>query len=317
MDLNTFQHLPVAEVASLVRAAGPKVCVFPINGTRRWFMLEHPAQAATNFVDAYMQIGKQKHIQAYQLFFEHGIETLLTPILGVDILERGEAYRQIAEPGLLWFAQDPDFLDFYEAYDVRVRIYGDARRYFQNTPYAHTLTAFEELARRTASHRRHRLWLGLCAHDPAESVAEIAVHFHQAHGVPPDKRQIVEAYYGEYVEPVDMFIGFDRPTAFDMPLIAVGREDLYFTVSPSLYLDAETLRAILYDHLYSRRVNEAYDQLSAQDWETLAQFYALNSHHVLGVGHRHASGSFWLPLPQVVWPAGFSPDGVSSAPHQP
>ena len=41
MDAATFHTLPRPEVARLVRAAGPKVCVFPINGTRRWFMLEH------------------------------------------------------------------------------------------------------------------------------------------------------------------------------------------------------------------------------------------------------------------------------------
>jgi tuberculosinol/isotuberculosinol synthase len=117
----------------------------------------------------------------------------------------------------------------------------------------------------------------------------------------PDKRQIVEAYYGEYIEPVDLFIGFaDRPAAFDMPLIATGSEDLYFTVGPSPYLDAHTLRAILYDHLYARRVDEAnYAKLSPEDWQTLADFYALNRRHVLGLGRQHASGCFWYPLPHV------------------
>jgi len=180
-----------------------------------------------------------------------------------------------------------------------VRVYGDARRYLQNTPHAHALEVFDELTRRTASHRRYRLFFGVCAHDPAEAVSEIAVRFHQEHGCLPDKRQIVEAYYGEYVEPVDFFIGFDRPAAFDMPLISTGSEDLYFTVSPSPYMDVYTLRAILYDHLYSRRVSEAYAELSLEDWQTLAEFYRLNCHHVLGLGHKHASGSFWHPLPQV------------------
>jgi tuberculosinol/isotuberculosinol synthase len=302
MELETFQRLPTQEVARLVRAAGPKVCVFPINGTRRWFMLEHSDQVKANFQEAYLRITWQQQIKLYQLFFDHGIHTLLTPIFGPDLLERGSGYEQLITPGLLEIVQNKDLLDFYESYDVRVRVYGDARRCFQSTPYAELLDAFDELARRTASHQRHRLFFGICAHDPTETIAEIGARLYQKYGCLPDKRQIVETYYGEYVEPVDFFIGFDRPTAFDMPLIATGNEDLYFTISPSLYLDVHTLRAILYDHLYARRVSEVYTELSSQDWQVLTDFYALNRRRVLGLGRRHTSGSFWYPLPQVELP---------------
>ena len=101
------------------------------------------------------------------------------------------------------------------------------------------------------------------------------------------------------VEPVDLFIGFDRPSAFDMPLVATGNEDLYFTVSPSPYMDAQTLRRILYDHLYARRVDDADYALSAQEMETLGRFYRLNQHRVLGLGRKHRRGAFWYPIPQV------------------
>ena len=40
LSLNEFLGLPTEEVARLVHAAGSKVCVFPINGTRRWYLLE-------------------------------------------------------------------------------------------------------------------------------------------------------------------------------------------------------------------------------------------------------------------------------------
>jgi len=302
MDIETFQSLSTAEVARLVRQAGPKVCVFPINGTRRWFVLEHPQQSAQDPF-AYLRITWRRQTELYQLFFDHGIDTLLTPIFGPDLLERSEEYRQLIEPGMLWFTQDQDMLDFYAAYDVRVRVYGDTRRYFQNTPYAHVLPAFDALAQCTAHHKRCRLFFGICAHDPTETVAEIGVRFHQKHGRLPDRRQIVAAYYGEYVPPVDLFIGFDRPAAFDMPLISTGSEDLYFTVSPSPYVDAHTLRAILYDHLYARRVDESdYATLSTDDWRLLADFYALNRHRVLGLGRKHSSGNVWYPLPQVRLP---------------
>ena len=41
ISFERFLKLPPEQVASLVNAAGQKVCVFPVNGTRRWFMLEH------------------------------------------------------------------------------------------------------------------------------------------------------------------------------------------------------------------------------------------------------------------------------------
>ncbi len=303
MDAETFQGLATARVAELVRAAGPKVCVLPINGTRRWFALEHPEPVEGDAVAAYLRLSGQRHVELYRLFFDHGVDTLLTPVFGADLIGRGAAYQSIAIRGLLWFAQNDEFLAFYDEYDVRVRVYGDGRRYFQGTPYEVVLEAFDELARRTAGHRRQRLFFGVCANDATENVAEIAVRFYQEHGRTPDRREIVEAYYGEYVEPVDLFIGFERPSAFDMPLLATGSEDLYFTVSPSPYIDPFTLRAILYDHLYVRRVEEAaYDDLTARDWRVLRELYALNRRSVLGLGRQYANGHFWYPLPQVVLP---------------
>ncbi len=303
MDLKTFQNLSTVAVARLVRKAGPQVCVFPINGTRRWFLLEHPSEIGSDYLDTYLRVAGQRHIELYRLLFDHGIDTLLTPIFGPDILERSAEYNRMVEAGLLWFARNREFLDFYEAYDVRVRVYGDAQRYLAGTPYESALDAFAELAERTAAHQRYRLFFGVCAHDAAESVAEIGWHFRQANGEFPTKQEIVTAYYGEYVKPVDFFIGFDRPVAFDMPLIATGAEDLYFTVSPSPYLDAETLRAILYDHLYARNIDDAdYASLTATEWLELQTFYTANRRHVLGVGCQQHNGKFWQPLPQVTIP---------------
>jgi tuberculosinol/isotuberculosinol synthase len=300
VDLQTFQNLSNDEVARLVRGVGPKVCVFPINGTRRWFMLEHPEQAATGSLEAYLRIGGHRHVELYRMFFDHGLDTLLTPVFGPDLLERGPEYGQVAVQGLLWFAQSPQFLDFYDRYQVRVRVYGDAERHFWKTPYEPALRAFDELVQRTASHQGYRLFFGVCAHDATETVAQIGVRFYQEQGRLPDRHQIVEAYYGEYVDPVDLFIGFERPSVFDMPLIATGNEDLYFTVSPSPYLTPACLRSILYDHLYARRVDDAdYGRLSPGEWSELGDFYTLNRESVLGLGCRLANGKFWSPLPQV------------------
>jgi hypothetical protein len=300
MTLEEFQNLPTEEVARLVRAAGPKVCVFPINGTRRWFMLEHPEKPPLG--ETFLRAVWQRQTEMYKMLFAHGVDTLLTPIFGPDLLERGEEYVKLVLPGLLWCAQNQDILGFYEACDVRVRVYGDTRRYLNNTPYACVLEAYEELARRTAAHRSHRLFFGVCAHDAAETVAEIGARFYQEHGRLPTRREIVKAYYGEYVEPASFFIGFDRPVAFDFPLLDTGNVDLYFTVSPSPYLDERGLRTILYDHLYTRRVDESgYGELEPQDRAWMEAFYQVNLGRTIGIGMQR--GGVWYPLPQVQLPA--------------
>jgi tuberculosinol/isotuberculosinol synthase len=300
MDIDTFLKMPTAEVATLVREHGPKVCVFPINGTRRWFLLEYPERAKEDFVASYLKVNAKQHLELYRLFFDHGVDTLLTPVFGPDLLERNETYDALLKDGLVIFAEDEGLLAFYEAYGVRVRVYGDAERYLANTIYADALDTYEELTQRTQHHDRHCLFFGVCAHDAAETVASIGHRFYQDYGRVPSKQEIIKAYYGESVGPVDLFIGADRPAAFDMPLISTGAEDLYFTVAPSPYMDARTLRTILYDHMYARRVDDTeYHKLSPADWQRLGEFYRRNQHAVLGLGRQDPSGQFWYPIPQV------------------
>lgn len=303
MDRKAFQSLTDEQVASLVREAGPKVCVFPINGTRRWFMLEHRLESEQDFVPSYLQLSAQQHVRLYKLFFDHGVDTLLTPVFGPDLLERGDEYLKVAAEGLKMLATDPAFLDFYAAYDVRVRFYGDYRKFFGPTPYAHLSDLFAGVSSKTAGHSSHRLFFGVCAHDATETVAQLAIRYHAEFGRPPDRRAIVEMYYGEYLDPVDFFIGFDKFSAFDMPLLATGSEDLYFTICPSLYLTARQLRDILYDHLFARRGGEPdYSVMTPEGWERMREFYRINRERTMGIGVKREPGGVWYPLPQVELP---------------
>lgn len=299
--IDDFLTVPDAEVARVVRAAGPKVCVFPINGTRRWFLLNQPAETGDDSGWAYLAAIEQRHIDLYRLLFDHGVDTLLTPAFGPDLLERGDEYVRMAGEGLARLCTAQHFLDFYHRYQVRVRFYGDTRRWLQNTPLHFLLELFDGLAERTRSHNRHRLFIGLFANDPAETVAELGVRYYQQHGRLPGRRELVTMYYGEYVEPVSLFIGFDRFSAFDMPLLATGSEDLYFTANPSPDLTARQLRQILYDHLFTRRVEEPdYAAMPPEDLEWMRAFYRLNQERTLGIGA--CKGGIWYPLPQIEWP---------------
>lgn len=311
MEIERFMTLSVEEIFHLVRESGPVICVFPINGTRRWFLLEFPPETwqVDDFLAAYLQASIQRQIDLYQLFFSHGVDTLMMPVFGPDLLTRGEGYLQMAIMALSQLAVNPAFLNFYQACGARVRFYGDYRRYLKGTPGEQLIELFDQTTRATAQNNRCRLLFGLFAHDAAETIGEISVRYYQEHHHLPDKRTLVERYYGEYIPPVSLFIGFDKFSAFDMPLVATGSEDLYFTVSPSPYLTGQQLRAILFDHLYARRVEEPdYETLPKESIERMRAFYQTNQERTLGVGF--VRDGFWYPLPQITLPNNFQGPGT-------
>lgn len=306
MEIEEFLALPRDTVAQIAHQRSSLVCAFPINGTRRWFLLEYPAEtwAADDFLTAYLQASVKRQIELFGMFFEHGVDTLMMPLFGDDLLERGEGYLYMAAVGLRQLAEDPTFLNFYHEHGLRVRFYGDYRRRLKDTPYADLASCFDQVTQATAQNNRGRLLLGVFGSDPAERVAELSVDYFNQHHVLPDKRMLVSLYYGEYIPPVSLFIGFDRFSAFDMPLVATGNEDLYFSVSPSSYLSERQLRCILYDHLFARRVEEPdYESLSPEAVERMRAFYRSNQDQTLGVGF--VRDGFWYPLPQVTLPGNF------------
>lgn len=303
MDLSTFQSLPTDEVAQIVRERGPGVVVFPINGTRRWFMLEHQADEEETPVQEFLDRLAQRHCELYGMWFEHGVHTIVSPIFGPDILERRDGH--VSAKGMELLAA-PTFRVFYEQCGIRVRFYGEYELALKDTPYAGVTQVFERITADTALNDQHRLFFGVCGNDATEATARIGARFQQMHGHSPDRTQIVQAYYGEYIEPVDIFVGFGAPAAFDMPLIATGSEDLYFTVAPSPYLDKHALRTILHDHLFVRQVEPSYDTVTARDRDILKHFYDLNRHTVMGIGLRLARGGVWLPRGEIREPVDFA-----------
>ncbi|MBL8089584.1 MAG: hypothetical protein KF758_04995 [Anaerolineales bacterium] len=297
ISLTEFLKLSTPEVAKLVKASGSKVVVFPINGTRRWFMLEHGNKKFDNPIEAYTDIVIKKHIELYKLFFDHGVDTLITPVIGAEVLETRDDYMEkIGAEGLASIATRADFLSFYEESNVRVRFYGDYRNALTKTPYENIVQLFDELTKKTLHHQRARLFFGVFADERKadEQTAKTAVDYFQKKGEVPSRNTIVENYYGEYVEKADIFIGFDRLSVFDYPFLRWGGEDLYFTIAPSLYMNEKQLRSILYDHLYTRRAEEPdYLALQPETFAELKNFYQTHQDTVLGTGNLKSD--IWLP----------------------
>jgi adenosine tuberculosinyltransferase len=292
MPLEEFTQLSKEKIARIVRSRGEKVCVFPINGTRRWFLLEHGQETHADMLEAYNDISGKRHLEMYQLMFDHGLDTLVTPIFGGEILNRGDEYMEKIGSGLARLATHPDFLAFYEKYKVRVHFYGDYRKQFAGTSYAYLSDLFDHITKHTAHHNQHRLFYGVFASDATETIAEMSIRYYQNHQQTPSRQELITQYYGEYIEKADIFIGFEKFNVFDYPMLGWGEESLYFTVAPSLYMNYHQLRNILYDYLYLRPVQDPdYFHMPNQDFELMRTYYQNNREATFGIGEMR--GGIW------------------------
>ena len=290
-----FLQLPTDEVAALVRATGQKVCVFPVNGTRRWFILEHENEIGNDFFESYVDISIKKHVELCAMLFDHGIDTILAPVFGRELMQRGDEYTQrVGIDGLVRTATDKNYRDFFEQYNVRVRFYGDYRDILTGTPYEYALKSIYEVTETTKHNTDFRLFFGVFADEVTETISRLSVEHFLAQGSVPDKQTLIRKYYGEDIPAVSLFIGFDKFSVYDMPLLATGAEDLYFSISPSPYMTEHQLRAILYDHIYTRRTPEPdYTKLSSDELNWLRNYYRRNKDYAFGVGKLKFN--LWFP----------------------
>lgn len=294
MERSKFLNLPAEEVSDVVRAGGSKVCVFPFNGTRRWFLLEYGRDFDGDAAENYVELTTHGYIKTYKLVFDHGIDTILAPVFGGEILNRGEEYMREIGVGMELLATHPAFLAFYEAYGVRVHFYGDYRNQLAGTPYAYICDSFDEVTHKTAKNTKHRLFYGVWADAEAETIAALSVRHFQKTGRIPSRKELIEQYYGEYIEKADIFIGFEKFNVFDYPMLGWGEESLYFTVAPSLYINERQLRNILYDYFYLRPVQDPdYFSMPAEDFEAMREFYNNYREVTFGVGEMR--GGIWYP----------------------
>jgi tuberculosinol/isotuberculosinol synthase len=210
-------------------------------------------------------------------------------------MRRGDEYTQrVGIDGLVRTATDPSYRQFFEQYDVRVRFYGDYREVLTGTPYEYALNSMYEVMAETKDNKSFRLFFGVFADEFTETVSRLSVEHYLAHNAIPDRQTLVQKYYGEDLPPVSLFIGFDKFSVFDMPLLSTGEEDLYFSLSPSPYMTQQQLRSILYDHLYVRPAPEPdYTKLTKEERDWLREYYRKNRDYAFGVGKLKFN--LWLP----------------------
>jgi adenosine tuberculosinyltransferase len=266
---------------------------WPFNGTRRWYLLNRGRPPDT---EDYVATLIRRQAELHQLIFAHGISVIMAPGFGEELLARGTDYTRLVLGSLLRLAEDPVYQEMFSC-GVRIRFYGDFAEVLDTPNFRPILQECARLTYDTASGDGPLLLIGLFADAPYPTLARLSVEIAARRGRPPDRRELIEAYYGLDVPDLSLYLGFAQPALFDVPLVATGREDLYTTLTPSPDLTEVQLREILYDHLVTRRTPDPdYATLSAEARAALTEYNERYSGTTLGVGHIDPITRVWTPL---------------------
>jgi adenosine tuberculosinyltransferase len=297
-DLSDWLSWPTERVSRWVGARpAPVVMGWPYNGTRRWYVVYRRQNPGAK---DYLGVLIRRQGEHHRLVFDHGVSVILAPSFGTETLKRGEAYTRYALSGLLQLAEDEVYQGLIDS-GVRIRFYGDYEEALATPYFRSVLEACETLTAATASGDGPLLLIGLFADDPYPTIARLSVELAQHKGRPPNRAELIEAYYGLPVPDLSLYVGFGQPEMFDVPLIGTGLEHLYVTLNPSPDLTEIQLREILYDHLVTRRAAPVdYDALSPEAELELAKCNERCMGKTLGVGRVDTLTGLWKPsLPKL------------------
>jgi adenosine tuberculosinyltransferase len=293
-QLSEWLDWPTEQVARWIAdRPQPVVMGWPFNGTRRWHLL-HRRQNPD--AEDYLTTLIRRQAEQHRMLLAHGVSAVLAPGFGSELLQRGPDYTRRVLGGLLQLVDDAVYQEMFAA-GVRLRFYGDYEEVLDTPDFRPLLKACADLTAQTASGDGPLLMIGLFADAPYPKIARLSVEYAQKYSRPPDRQELIEAYYGIPVPDLSLYLGFAQPALFDVPLLTTGLEDLYATLTPSPALTEKQLREVLYDHLVTRRVPEPdYEALSEEAQAALVEYNERHAGMTLGTGRIDPLTGIWNPL---------------------
>jgi hypothetical protein len=296
-----FVALSAEEITRIVKQKGkPKVGIFVADGNRRMTMaLTGLSEDSEDFYSEYVRIFTEKFMENLKVFYSHGLDTLIVPLISPTILDRSQNYIALAINGLLQALFKSDkWLTFYKENDIRVKTYGNPG-HLQGTQCQKGIQWIQEIKTKTSHHKTHTLFYGFLSNNPGgmESV-NLAVEFYQLHRRKPTPLEMKEMYYGENLAEADFFIMSTKIAGAGAlpPFISTKKTGMYFLPVPGVMgLTREIYLEILYDLLYCRPNGpiKKYGDDDLKDMETLKKYFFPNESTIIGPGKR--VGKFWVP----------------------
>ena len=299
-----FLKLPAEVVSKIVKEKKmPKVGVFMPDSTRRTGILFYDLKPESpDFIRRIYDRINQSFFDVVKIMFDHGVPTLLLPLLNPGNLRRGDIFKKASLlHGLKFLFTDPLWVDFYEEYDIRVKVFGNMEELRE---FDYVLEWIAEIEEKTASNSQRRLFLGIAYSNWFEypRLVKLGIEFFQRTERFPSVHELIEIYYRDRIDEVDYMI---RPTMIrdsDMqPLLISGRKtQMYFTVSPFIFFNDTVFKKILYDLIYLRTVTKGggdYKDSEVEGLKPLKEFYVENRNSVIGMGRK--IGKVWVPREEI------------------
>jgi hypothetical protein len=298
-----FLKLTAGEICKIVtQKKKPRVGVFLSDGNRRLVMMKTGLAPNTDqFYQEYARIFLSNFRNALEIFFNHGLNTLFSPILGPSLLERKNKFHELAIPIVfkaLFLSEDWHM--FYRKNGIKIKVYGNLDQLKKVDPTGLNMTeGIDSAIRKTASHEEHTLFLGFVSSNTIDNeMTRQIIEFYKSHQREPDYREIVEAYYGEFIEHADFFISSTKIAGINAlpPLLSSNQTRMYYLIAPFfLAFNDETFRNILYDLIFLQpdKPIAEYDNDDFRSIEKLTEFYQLHQNTVIGTGKR--IGRIWVP----------------------
>lgn len=300
ISYNEFITLPTADIARIVKQKGkPGVGIFVADGNRRMTMaLTGLSEDDNNFYTEYVRLFNEKFMETLKVFFSHGLDTLIVPLISPTILNREQDYIDLALNGLLQslFKSD-EWLNFYKENDIRVKDYGNPEQ-LRGSGCEKGIKWIRDIKTQTSHHKKHTLFFGFLSDNMGgmESI-DRALEFYRLHRRKPTYQEIKEMYYGENLAGADFFIMSTKIAGAGIlpPFISCKKTRMYFLPSPGVIgLTREIYREILYDMLFSRIGGiKKYTADDLKNIDCLKEYYLPDNPIVIGPGKR--IGKFWVP----------------------
>ena len=224
----------------------------PFNGTRRWYLEHFQKSVEDIFGSDYVVQSTRRIRQLIQMMFADGVTCVYSPLLGRDLVERGADYMEWANASIPHLV-DEEAMVWYQNNQVQVSSYGHLDLLSKTSQDLLHVMAHET----HSPHNRHYLRYGIFADQPISLMINYTLELRATLGREPTPTELIESFYGGVQVDVQMWIGSDQPSVFDVPLVVHGATDLYFLQFPTPYLNHQLWRRLLYDILYVRGDEEA------------------------------------------------------------
>lgn len=312
IGLKDWLTLERSELAAIVRRQHLSV-MFSIDGTTRYFLIDRYRQAvqSQNDVakifgfdfDSYTSFVEPHLRRVFELLFLLGVENVMNPVLLPQNFDRSAIYAQQVVAHSHKIFRGSTFTDMYASQGLRVHAFGDYDVSERAQPVRQQLgeleRGFEAL---NATHLAdtvappQTLWLGYHAESYTQEIIKRTSLMRD--GQLSDERLLAECFrqipYAPRVINLLICAGWLRVGGILPPLLDNGQTDIYNMAGLILDMQEETMRRILYDHLYLRTAwSDGEQNYSPADIAKLARHQELHGNCLIGLGKLEGPGIWY------------------------